>query len=111
MDNIAKASSKKFWVDWRNFSNEDFIKNYNEKGLKDIFSKVDVQYPKKLHGFYNYLPFLPETMKIEVWIANLHDKTEYVMNIRNLKEALNYGLVLKQLYKIIEFKQKVWLKS
>ena len=33
------------------------------------------------------------------------------MNIRNLKEALNYGLVLKQLYRIIEFKQKVWLKS
>ena len=99
------------WIEETSQFNEDFIKNYNEKGLKDIFSKVDVQYPKTLHEFYNYLPFLPETMKIEVWIANLHDKTEYVMNIRNLKEALNYGLVSKQLYRIIEFKQKVWLKS
>ena len=33
------------------------------------------------------------------------------MNIRNLKEALNHRLALKQLYRIIEFKQKVWLKS
>ena len=27
---------------------------------------------------------------------NLHDKTEYVIQVRNLKEPLNYGLVLKK---------------
>ena len=32
-------------------------------------------------------------------LANLHDKTEYVIHIRSLKQALNHGLVLK---KIIE---------
>ena len=34
--------------------------------------------------------------KIEKLVANLHDKTEYVIQIRNLKEALNHGLVLKK---------------
>ena len=50
--------------------------------------------------------FLPERMKIEKNgkpVANLHDKTEYVIHIRNLKQALNYGLVLKKLHRIIKF--------
>ena len=37
-------------------------------------------------------------MKIEKFkkvIANLHDKTEYVIDRRNLKQALNHGLVFK----------------
>ena len=33
--------------------------------MNDIFNKVDVQYPEKLHERYNDLPFLPERMKIE----------------------------------------------
>ena len=43
-----------------------------------------------------YLPFLSEKMKFEKvgkLIANLHDKTEYVTHIRNLKQALNHRLV------------------
>ena len=60
------------------------------------------------------LPFLPKRMKIEKikkLIANFHDKTEYAIHIRNLKQALNNGLVLKKLHGIIKFKQKAWLKS
>ena len=30
--------------------------------------------------------------KIEKLLANLHDKTEYVIHIRNLKQALDHGL-------------------
>ena len=47
---------------------------------------------------YSNFPFLPEGMKIEKgWklVANLHDKKEYVIHIRNLKQAPNYELVLK----------------
>ena len=29
-------------------------------------------------------------------------KTEYVMHIRNLKQALNHGLVLKKVYRMIK---------
>ena len=43
--------------------------------------------------------------KVEKLVTNLHDKTEYVMHIRNLKQALNHGLVLKKLHRIIKFNQ------
>ena len=40
----------------------------------------------------------------------MHDKKEYVIHIRNLKQALNQGLVLEKLYRVIKFDQKAWLK-
>ena len=54
-------------------------------------------------------------MKIEkveklVTITNLHNKIEYVIHIRNLKQALNRGLILKKVDRIIQFNQKAWLK-
>ena len=44
-------------------------------------------------------------------VANLYDKTEYVIHIRILKQALDHGLALKKLHRIIKLKQKAWLKS
>ena len=41
--------------------------------------------------------------KVEKLVANLHDKTEYVIHIRNLKQALKYELVLKKIHKVIRF--------
>ena len=35
-----------------------------------------------------------KTEKFKKLIANLHDKTEFVIHIRNLKQALNNELVL-----------------
>ena len=32
------------------------------------------------------------------------------MDIRNLKQALNHGLVWKKVHRVIRFNQKVWLK-
>ena len=49
--------------------------------------------------------------KIKNLVANLHDKTEYVIHIRDLKQGLNQGSVLKKLHRINKFKQKAWLKS
>ena len=45
--------------------NKYFIKNYNEESWKGFFLEVDDQYIEKLHELHNYLPFLPERMKIE----------------------------------------------
>ena len=33
--------------------------------------------------------------KFEKLITNLHDKIEYVFHIRNSKQTLNHGLILK----------------
>ena len=63
---------------------------------------------------HNDLPFLPERNnieKVEKLVANLHDKNEYVIHKRNLKQALNQGLALKNGYRVIKFNEKAWLKS
>ena len=49
--------------------------------------------------------------KLENFAANLHGKTEYVMHIRNLKQALKHGSVLKKVHRIMKSNQKVWLNS
>ena len=68
--------------------------------------------PEK-HELHNDLPFLPEIMKlgkVEKLVTNLHDKTDYVIHIRNLKQILNHGLILKTVHRLIKFNQKAWLK-
>ena len=62
---------------------------------------------------HNDLTFLPEGIKIEKVkkvVANLHDKTEYVTHIRNLKQASNSRLVMKKIQKVIKFGQSAWVK-
>ena len=61
------------WIKYTFQFNEDFIKNYAEENDEGYFLEVDVQYP------------------------------ENVMDIRNLKQALNHGLVLKKVHKVIKF--------
>ena len=51
-----------------------------------------------------------KTDKFEKPVANLHDKTEYVIQIRNLKQALDVRLVLIKFYRMIKFNQNAWLK-
>ena len=78
---------------------ESFIKSYSEEGGDGYFLEVDVQYSENLHNLHNDLPFLLIRMKTErifKIIGNLHDKTEYVIHKRNLKQALNRELVLKK---------------
>ena len=80
--------------------------------IKDILSNVmfDIL---KITSTYN-LPFLPERIMIESAekpVANLHDKTVYDINIRNLKQESNYGLVLKKVHEKSKFYQNAWLKT
>ena len=78
--------------------NEDFTQNYNKENDEGYFLESDIQYSKKLHELHNNLPFLPERMKIEKverLVSNVHDQTEYAIHIRNLKQILNHGLILK----------------
>ena len=51
-----------------------------------------------------------KTERVEKLVANLHGKEEYVIHIRNLKQASNLGLVLEKVQRIIKFNQKAWLK-
>ena len=103
------------WVKQKKLSkfNEDFIKKYDEDSNTGYFFEVDIDYPKELFNFHKDLPFLPERKKVEKvekLICSIEDKKKYVIYIRALKQALNHGLKLKKVHRVIKFNQKVWLK-
>ena len=101
------------WAEKSSRFNEIFIKNYNENSDIGYFLEVDIDYPKELFNLHKDLPFLPERKKVEKvekLICSIEDKEKYVIHIRALKQALNHGLKLKEVYRIIQFKQKAWLK-
>ena len=86
---LQKLPVNKFeWIEDTSQFNENFLQKYNEESDEGYFLEVDVQYSKNLHKLLNDLSFLPERTKIEKvgkLVTNLHDKTKYVIHIRNLK--------------------------
>ena len=97
----------------RHVINEEFMTYYNENNNKGYILEVDVKYSKKLHELHSDLPFLPERMEInkcKKLVCNLYNKKKYVVHINLLKQALNHGLKLKKIHRIIEFNQEPWLK-
>ena len=73
---------------------------------------MDVKYPKRLHDLHSDLPFLSERMKTDKCkklVCNLSNKKKYVTHINSLKQALNHGLKLKKIHRIIECNQEAWL--
>ena len=101
------------WVEKLSRFNEIFIKNYNENSDIGYFLEVDIYYSQKLFTLHKVLPLLPERKKVnkvEKLICSIEDKEKYVMHIRVLKQALNNGLVLRKVHRVIKFNQKDWLK-
>ena len=45
--------------------------------------------------------------RLEKLVANLHDKTEYLIHIRNLKQALNHSW---KVHEVTKYNQNAWLK-
>ena len=94
--------------------NEKFIKNYDEDSDKGYILEVGVEYPENLNYLHSDLPFLPERIKIDKCsklASNFCDKNNYVVHIRSLKQALNHGLILKEVHRVIQFNQEAWLKE
>ena len=102
------------WVSDISEINEKFIKSYNKNSDKGYILEVDVDYPSKLRKLHSDMPFLPERMiidKTKKLVRNLHDKKNYVVHISALKQALDHGLKLRKVHRVIEFNQKAWLKE
>ena len=100
------------WI-FNNEINKDFIKNYNENDTKGYILEVDVEYPKKLHELHSDLLFLSEQMEVnkcKKLVCNLFNKKKYVAHINTLKQALNHGLKLEKIHRVVKFNQEAWLK-
>ena len=96
------------WINDVSEIDEKFIKNYDKDHDKGYILEADVKYPRKLRDF------LPKKMKIDKCkklACNLRNKKKYVVHISSLKQALNHGLKLKKVHRIIEFNQGAWLKT
>ena len=89
------------------------IKNYDENNNNGYILQVDIKYLKRLHELHSDLPFLSERLegnKCKKLVCNLFNKKKYAVNINALKQALNHGLKLKKIHRIIELNQEAWLK-
>ena len=96
------------------------LSEFEERFIKIVMKmityilKIDVEYPKKLFNLYCDLPFLPESKKIKnckKLVCNMHNKENYSAHIRAFKQALNHGLILRKVHKVIQINQKAWLKQ
>ena len=94
------------WVNDISKMDEDFVKDYDKNDNKGYILEVDVDYPNKLQNLHSDLPFLPERLVInntKKLVCNLKDKKNYVVHINVLKEALDHGLKLRKVHRVIEF--------
>ena len=102
------------WLDDISKIDDDFVKDYDKNNNKGYILDVDIDYPSKLQNLHSDLPFLPERMVInntKKLVCNLNDKKNYIVHINGLKQALDHGLQLKKVHRVIEFEQETWLKE
>ena len=95
--------------------------------------EVDLDYPEELHDIHNDYPLAPEKIKIKdnmlspycpkikkendikvgginKLVPNLLSKKKYVLHYRTLKYYLSQGLILKNVNRILDFKQSASIK-
>ena len=115
---------------WVEGNNEVVNRILNKSGtsLHGYLLEVHLDYPENLHDYHNDYPLASEKIKIEDQMlspfslkikkkhniktgsinklaSNLMAKEKYVVHYRNLQYYLSQGLILKKVYRILEFKQ------
>lgn len=98
-------------------------------------AEVVLEYPKGLHDKHNDYPLAPESVRPDKWseymrlvgptnpitgdplygsvsnlVPNLNDKHRYVVHHKALGMYLSIGLKLKNIHKILKFKESAWME-
>ena len=118
------------WINPENFN----LKNVQVDSPKGHILEVDLEYPEKIHDLHNDYPYCPEQIVVtdemlsdysnlvakqhnlkngnfNKLIPNLCNKEKYVIHEINLKQAIDAGLILTKIHRVLEFDQKPWLKE
>lgn len=82
-----------------------FINNYNDNSERGYFMLVDIKYIEN----HDELPYLPEKYNNRL-CATLRDKNFYFCHIKNLQQAINNGVQVVKVHKVVSFKHDYWLK-
>ena len=131
-DNKLPTGGFRFWTDdeirdrYSDFS-ESKIEKDSDIGY---FLEVDLDYPPELHDKHNDYPLAPEKMTVtddmrgsdaftfpdrpkpsEKLVPNLNDKKNYGLHYENLKLYLKLGMQLKEIHRVLEFKQSAWMET
>ncbi|XP_041675515.1 uncharacterized protein LOC121530461 [Drosophila eugracilis] len=90
-------------------------KNILSDGDVGYMLEVDLEYPPNQHDSHNYLPFCPENKvppggKQAKLIADLTNKSGYIIHLKQLQLCLQHGLILRKIHRILSFTQSCWLK-
>ena len=80
--------------------------------IQDIFLKQILIIRKNCLIFIKFTIFTRKKKvdKVKKLICGIEDKEKYVILVRSLKQALNDGLVLRKVHRLIQFNQEDWLK-
>ena len=104
------------------------VNSISEKSPIGCFLEADLEYPDELHVLHNDYPLAPEKLTIpydmlsdyckkvadeygikvgdvKKLIANLGDKTNYVLHYKDLQLYLSLGMKLTKIHKVLKFKQ------
>ncbi|XP_031783954.1 uncharacterized protein LOC116417037 [Nasonia vitripennis] len=101
---------------WIKYETNPYFFNAAPDSDTGYFAEVDLEYPEEIHDEHQDFPFCaehraPPDSQQKKLLTTLDDKTRYVIHYRALKQALDNGLRLKKVHRILSFDQKAWLKT
>lgn len=100
----------------QNSFTSDEIMNLPDDATTGYIFEVDLEYPQHLHDKHKDYPLcaenrtVPGTKNERKLLLTLFDKKNYVIHYKMLKFALQQGLVLKTVHRVLQFTQSQWLK-
>ena len=120
--------------EWLENIDEFDVRSIYEKSDTGYFLEVDLEYPDELHELHNDYPLAPEKLvvtndmlskyckkiadkydikvgDVKKLIANLRNKTKYVLHYRNLQLYLALRMKLIKIHRMLKFKQSNWMKK